>query len=170
MYKGTNAVILNAKREILLELRSDVPIWALPGGGVEENEAPEQAVVREVFEETGLRIDIAHYVGSYKSSYLFYKDLTYVYLCKIVSDRPAANYESAKLDFFSKNKLPIALFYIHKERILDALSGKESLKKEQRLALWKVLANIGFSPSAALRLALFLLKHMFFPQLHKIFK
>mgnify|MGYP001615666968 CR=1 FL=1 len=170
MYKGTNAVILDAKRRILLELRSDVPVWALPGGGVEENEAPEQAVVREVLEETGLKVDIAHYVGSYKSSYFFYNDLTRVYLCNVVGGRLAANYESARLEFFPKNRLPAALFYIHKERILDALSGKENLEKEQRLALWKMLAIIGFSLSAALRFALFLLKHVLFPPLHKIFK
>lgn len=28
--------------------------WTLPGGGVEDGEAPEQAVIREVVEETGM--------------------------------------------------------------------------------------------------------------------
>lgn len=31
--------------------------WALPGGGVEKNETAEQAAVREVHEETGIRIE-----------------------------------------------------------------------------------------------------------------
>ncbi|MEV0247053.1 NUDIX hydrolase [Nocardia sp. NPDC050712] len=32
--------------------------WELPGGGIEPGEAPEQAAIREVAEETGLRIEI----------------------------------------------------------------------------------------------------------------
>jgi 8-oxo-dGTP diphosphatase len=32
--------------------------WTMPGGGVEYDESPEQAVVREVFEETGYTVDV----------------------------------------------------------------------------------------------------------------
>lgn len=40
--------------------RSDVPgTWWLPGGGVEFGEHPEQTVVREVAEETGLDVEVA---------------------------------------------------------------------------------------------------------------
>lgn len=31
--------------------------WDIPGGGVEENELPRDAVVRECFEETGIQLD-----------------------------------------------------------------------------------------------------------------
>lgn len=37
--------------------------WRLPGGGVEEGESPEEAVKREVMEETGLEVTRAEKVG-----------------------------------------------------------------------------------------------------------
>lgn len=35
-------------------------LWGLPGGGIDDGEAPAQAVVREVDEETGQRLEISH--------------------------------------------------------------------------------------------------------------
>ncbi len=37
--------------------------WRLPGGGVEENEVPEDAIRREVMEETGLKATRVEKVG-----------------------------------------------------------------------------------------------------------
>jgi 8-oxo-dGTP diphosphatase len=42
---------------------SNVGEWTLPGGGIEFGEEPAAAVVREVFEETGLRVSLTELVA-----------------------------------------------------------------------------------------------------------
>lgn len=44
---------------LLMERRSDCGRWGLPGGAVEAHEALEEALRREVFEETGLVVSSA---------------------------------------------------------------------------------------------------------------
>jgi len=43
--------------------------WELPGGFVEAGESPAKAVKREIFEETGLRVDALSIIGAYTSRY-----------------------------------------------------------------------------------------------------
>lgn len=60
------AVVLDAGR-LLLVRRANEPAagtWSLPGGRVEPGEEPPAAVLREVAEETGLRVVITGLIGS----------------------------------------------------------------------------------------------------------
>lgn len=53
------AVIIDASGRLLLIKRGHEPgkgLWSLPGGRVEPGEADEQALIREVLEETGLAV------------------------------------------------------------------------------------------------------------------
>ena len=62
---GANAIIFDDDGGILLEKRSDNGWWGLPGGHVEIGESAQDAVVREVLEETGLVVEIMRLVGVY---------------------------------------------------------------------------------------------------------
>ena len=58
---AVGAVVLREDGAVLLVQRARPPAvgsWTLPGGKVEEGESQEQAIVREVFEETGLRVEV----------------------------------------------------------------------------------------------------------------
>ncbi|MFF7651074.1 NUDIX domain-containing protein [Streptomyces sp. NPDC007983] len=60
---GTAALIVNSRGQYLLHLRDahkpipDPGTWSLPGGGPEGAETLEEAIAREIQEETGLTID-----------------------------------------------------------------------------------------------------------------
>ncbi|MGG4405906.1 NUDIX hydrolase [Geobacillus stearothermophilus] len=62
--KCARAVIINERNEILLqqfEFRDVVGnkvLWVTPGGGIEENETPAEALKRELYEELGIVVDL----------------------------------------------------------------------------------------------------------------
>ena len=58
---GVRVIVLDDDNRILM-VRHDHPertVWMVPGGSIEEGESSAQAAVREVFEETGLEVEIS---------------------------------------------------------------------------------------------------------------
>ena len=53
---GVTAIVINARDEILLQLRRDTNTWAPPSGGVEPGETVAECAMREVLEETGIKV------------------------------------------------------------------------------------------------------------------
>lgn len=63
---GCGAFIVNEKNELLLQLRNKAPekeCWSIPGGKVELFETFEEAVKREVKEETGADVEVIRMLG-----------------------------------------------------------------------------------------------------------
>ncbi len=61
------AVVLDDRGHLLVVRRGQPPakgLWSLPGGRVEVGESLDDAVRREVFEETGLVVDVRAAVGA----------------------------------------------------------------------------------------------------------
>jgi len=69
--KTVAAIIEFPNNKILLVKRATVVFkgyWALPGGRIDAGETVEQAVLREVTEETGLQVRIVRKIGEYHES------------------------------------------------------------------------------------------------------
>lgn len=60
---GTGCIIFNMEGQILIGLRSDNKLWGSPGGTVEPNETPYDAICRETLEESGLTVKFPQYLG-----------------------------------------------------------------------------------------------------------
>lgn len=85
--------MINSKREILVATRKENPAkgtFDLPGGFVDLDETAEEAVVREVYEETGLKTDKLTYLFSLPNTYNFsdfeVQTTDMFFLCSIEDD------------------------------------------------------------------------------------
>jgi 8-oxo-dGTP diphosphatase len=66
LVRCVGAVITRADGRVLLIQRGNEPgrgLWSLPGGRVEPGESDEEAVAREVAEETGLNVTVGELAG-----------------------------------------------------------------------------------------------------------
>jgi ADP-ribose pyrophosphatase YjhB (NUDIX family) len=123
----------SAGRELLLMRRSDNGHWGLPGGYVEAGESVSQAVAREVFEETGVRIAVGRLVGVYSDptrqviEYGPGRRVHAVNLCfegRAVGQGEATTPdETLELGYFAPEALPEPFVPIHTIRIEDAVGG-----------------------------------------------
>ena len=118
------AVVFDDYR-VLLTLRTDVPVWCLPGGGVEPRESVEQAAVRETCEETGLQIEVVRLMGAYsRPNWRRGGDHQIVVEARVVGGEIATSEESCRVEFFSLDNLPSNLVPWHHLYINDALERK----------------------------------------------
>ena len=60
-------IVFNHKNEILMIHHNSLCVWLPPGGHIDENELPENAVLREIFEETGIKAKIIPIMRGIKS-------------------------------------------------------------------------------------------------------
>lgn len=115
---ATVAVIVNNRKELLVATRANNPAKGtldLPGGFVDMNETGEEAVIREVYEESGLTVKSVEYLFSIPNTYIYsdfeVQTTDMFFLCNIDENEPfEANDDVAKLQFIPISKLDSSLF------------------------------------------------------------
>jgi len=124
-----DAIVLCRKQDdfqVLLIRRGNEPFkgkWALPGGFIDENERIKDAVKRELYEETGLKIQNFTFTGLYDKPGRDPRGRTITAAFLAILDdclfSPKAADDAAEARWFSISSLP-PLDFDHEEIIKDA--------------------------------------------------
>jgi len=121
---------VNGQDEILLVKRGIEPDkgrWALPSGFIEVGETPEEAVLRELKEETGLKGRIINLVGVYMEQTKLYGDVLLMgYRIEITGGVLRPGSDTVDVRFFPKNRLPQIPFSSHRAIINQGLTRPAS--------------------------------------------
>ena len=91
---------------LLVKNRFSRQKWALPGGGVNRNESYEQAAVREVLEEIGLKIHNLRYLGKANSHESYAEFSVRVFAAHASNHDIKCNFEIMEARWFNMNYLP----------------------------------------------------------------
>lgn len=78
--------------------------WGIPAGGLEYNEQPDRAIVREFLEETGMQIKVEKLLVAESSKED--RNISLIYLCTIVSGSFIESSEISEMKYFDVNDLP----------------------------------------------------------------
>jgi ADP-ribose pyrophosphatase YjhB (NUDIX family) len=96
--------------------------WGIPGGGLEYREQPDEAIVREFYEESNIKIEVEKLLKV--SSAKEFPHLSIVYLCKIVDGEFKPSHEISEMKYFDVNDLP-QMLYAEKDLIRWAVQEIE---------------------------------------------
>ena len=135
------AVVTDEASRILLSVRSDLLGWELPGGTPEPGESLEDALRREVLEETGIEIAIEGRVGAWVRTG-FRPHTAVIYRARRKGGELRTSSETPQVRFVEPAALPSTLFPWFRQPIADALAGRSGLHREEHHGVGAVLAGL----------------------------
>ena len=126
--KWEGAQYSNMSIEVVLVGRSHSGIWALPKGTPESGETLEQVAVREVQEETGLKVRLITYIGNITYSFVhdrirYQKQVRHFLFEAIGGDTSLHDAEYDRVEWFSIPEALRRLTYQNEVNILAQADG-----------------------------------------------
>ena len=120
-----DAAVIDDEGCILLIRRADNGQWAMPGGALEVSETPAEGVLREAFEESGVRAEAVALVGVFDSrlcgTVSRHHLYQFVFLCRPTNghtaETPTHAHETLGAAWFAEDALPGDLDPGHATRI-----------------------------------------------------
>ncbi len=130
---GVSGVVLRGApghEQVLLGQRSDNGCWSVPAGIVEPGEQPADSLVRELWEETRVRVVVERLVSLIADPEVTYPNgdrcqyISMTFRCRYVSGEAAVgDEESLAVGWFDVDALPDDVSERGRQRITTALSG-----------------------------------------------
>ena len=104
------AVVIKQGTILLVKEKSD-GLWSLPGGWADVNDAPSEAITREILEESGYRTKAVRLLALYDRDKHGHPPFPFhvyklFFECEILSGKPQTSIETDAVDFFDPLELP----------------------------------------------------------------
>lgn len=118
---SVTGIVLRDDGRILAIKRADDGRWVPPGGVLELDETPQDGVAREVYEETGLKVQPVRLSGVYKNMRLGVVTLAFV--CEVTGGEEQTSTEADRVVWLSCEEAVAAMPEARAIRVTDALNG-----------------------------------------------
>ncbi|WP_202532173.1 NUDIX domain-containing protein [Streptomyces sp. SID3212] len=112
-------VVVREDGRVLTIQRADNGTWEPPGGVLELSEAPEDGVRREVYEETGLKVQVERLTGVYKNTARGVVAL--VFRCHVEGGHEQLSDESTAVEWLTPAEVVDRMGEVFAVRVTDAL-------------------------------------------------
>lgn len=105
-----DTAVFDTDQRLLLIQRADNQLWAMPGGACDVGEAPAAGAVREVWEETGYRVEATRLIGLFdgngqpgqNSRHLYHL----LFAGRLVGGTPTTSIETLQVRWFDLSDIP----------------------------------------------------------------
>ena len=150
---GSRAIIVQDGR-ILLTHELNSGWWLIPGGGIEEGETPEDCVIREVEEETGVIVRPTEHYLTLHEYYEEYRYTGYFFICEVTGKGQMRLTDVEKERGVQSEWLPlenaIELFSMH-ESYADVSEEKRGSYQREYIALKEYMNLTNESPEKQIK-------------------
>jgi ADP-ribose pyrophosphatase YjhB (NUDIX family) len=122
--RGARALVTDGTGRICLVRHTYKHGWYLPGGGIRRNEEPEDAVSRELREETGMQAEAVRLIGTYSNDREGKRDTIFLYEVQASGEPEPSCREIAECGWFPIEAPPSGTSPATRRRLLE-FSGAE---------------------------------------------